>query len=353
MSQPLHRRLEPYLERLAVSDDLLSVGKVVCDATRSLIGASGVNFFPLVPGVVTGSDAVTFHEALAPEDIKRRTLSSFPQTVRDFGHLSRFFPRVPRVLDLNEMLAPRGLLRTQTYNEYWRACHIERQLFVPLGSAERPLGFLCATRSMAERPFAASSFKVLDALRRGLLRQMERVHVADDASQDLLSVLRNLPAACAVFDAQGSVRWLSAAAERELGSSNVTVGRSVLLSPCASELERWSAVARAQLRSEDDLELHGLSARRLRNGALGTAVVVLRLRDGGSAEARADAASRRYRLTRRETEVLAELLVGQANKGIANVCNCSLRTVEIHVSSVLRKVGCSSRAELVARLWSS
>jgi len=82
-------------------------------------------------------------------------------------------------------------------------------------------------------------------------------------------------------------------------------------------------------------------------------VLVLRTPRGTSARTRAEAASLRYRLTERETSVLAELLLGQPNKSIASDLTCSLRTVEIHVSSVLRKVGCSSRAQLVARLWSS
>jgi DNA-binding NarL/FixJ family response regulator len=52
-------------------------------------------------------------------------------------------------------------------------------------------------------------------------------------------------------------------------------------------------------------------------------------------------------LTSREREVLARLLAGDANKDIAMRLGCSVRTVEFHVSSLLRKTGSSNRLQLV------
>jgi DNA-binding CsgD family transcriptional regulator len=54
-------------------------------------------------------------------------------------------------------------------------------------------------------------------------------------------------------------------------------------------------------------------------------------------------------LTARECEVLELLSQGRANKDIAEALDCSVRTVEFHISNLLRKVGASSRLELVAR----
>lgn len=54
-------------------------------------------------------------------------------------------------------------------------------------------------------------------------------------------------------------------------------------------------------------------------------------------------------LTAREQEVLGLLREGRANKDIAETLGCSVRTVEFHISNLLRKVGVSSRLELVAR----
>jgi DNA-binding CsgD family transcriptional regulator len=54
-------------------------------------------------------------------------------------------------------------------------------------------------------------------------------------------------------------------------------------------------------------------------------------------------------LTTREQEVLGLLREGRANKEIADALGCTVRTVEFHVTNLLRKVGVSSRLELVAR----
>jgi DNA-binding CsgD family transcriptional regulator len=54
-------------------------------------------------------------------------------------------------------------------------------------------------------------------------------------------------------------------------------------------------------------------------------------------------------LTAREQEVLGLLREGRANKAIAEALGCSVRTVEFHITNLLRKVGASSRLELVAR----
>jgi DNA-binding CsgD family transcriptional regulator len=53
-------------------------------------------------------------------------------------------------------------------------------------------------------------------------------------------------------------------------------------------------------------------------------------------------------LTPREQEVLGLLSEGRANKEIADALGCSVRTVEFHISNLLRKVGASSRLELIA-----
>ncbi len=56
-------------------------------------------------------------------------------------------------------------------------------------------------------------------------------------------------------------------------------------------------------------------------------------------------------LTPREQTVLEQLARGQTNKQIASRLGCSIRTIEVHVTRILRKSGTSGRAELIARLW--
>lgn len=55
-------------------------------------------------------------------------------------------------------------------------------------------------------------------------------------------------------------------------------------------------------------------------------------------------------LTKRELEIVEQLVVGRANKEIANALELSTKTAEFHVKNILRKAGVSSRLELVCRM---
>lgn len=52
-------------------------------------------------------------------------------------------------------------------------------------------------------------------------------------------------------------------------------------------------------------------------------------------------------LSPRETEVLCLLALGHTNREVAELFYISVRTVETHRASILRKLGARSRAELV------
>ncbi|MFL5263394.1 MAG: response regulator transcription factor [Anaeromyxobacteraceae bacterium] len=66
---------------------------------------------------------------------------------------------------------------------------------------------------------------------------------------------------------------------------------------------------------------------------------------------RLGAASRRWELTPKQSEVLGLLVHGLTNRSIATTLGCAESTVELHVSALLRKTHCSGRAALVARYW--
>jgi DNA-binding CsgD family transcriptional regulator len=68
---------------------------------------------------------------------------------------------------------------------------------------------------------------------------------------------------------------------------------------------------------------------------------------------RAVAIARRWSLTPRQGEVLLLLVRGAANKTIAATLGCSVRTIEVHVTALLEKSQCDSRAELGAKFWQS
>jgi DNA-binding CsgD family transcriptional regulator len=67
--------------------------------------------------------------------------------------------------------------------------------------------------------------------------------------------------------------------------------------------------------------------------------------------ARAALVARRWGLTERQVEVLIHVVRGAPNKAIASALGCSVRNVEVHVSSLLERAACGSRAELGARFW--
>lgn len=59
-----------------------------------------------------------------------------------------------------------------------------------------------------------------------------------------------------------------------------------------------------------------------------------------------------HRLTRRQREVLARLVLGDANKLIAEHLDCAEGTVEAHLSALYRRANVSGRAQLLALFWS-
>ena len=54
-------------------------------------------------------------------------------------------------------------------------------------------------------------------------------------------------------------------------------------------------------------------------------------------------------ITRSESKVLEQLLLGSSNKSIAAALLLSPRTVESHIANLLAKTGCQSRTQLL--LW--
>lgn len=62
-------------------------------------------------------------------------------------------------------------------------------------------------------------------------------------------------------------------------------------------------------------------------------------------------ASERWSLTRRQIEVLGMLVEGHTNYAIMTALAISLRTVEVHVTALLRKADCVSRSALAARVF--
>ncbi len=59
-----------------------------------------------------------------------------------------------------------------------------------------------------------------------------------------------------------------------------------------------------------------------------------------------------WQLSRRQSEVLALVVRGETNKGIALALDVSVSMVEQHLAALYRKAGAESRPALVAAFWS-
>ncbi|MGM0579019.1 MAG: helix-turn-helix transcriptional regulator [Myxococcota bacterium] len=64
------------------------------------------------------------------------------------------------------------------------------------------------------------------------------------------------------------------------------------------------------------------------------------------------AAAEAWSLTRRQRELLALLAEGRSNTSIADTLGCAEKTVEHHITNLLKRSGARSREGLVAWLWS-
>jgi len=74
------------------------------------------------------------------------------------------------------------------------------------------------------------------------------------------------------------------------------------------------------------------------------------LRTGGHSQ-RLELARERWGLSSRQIQIMQHLAWGHSNRDIADTLNCSQKTVELHVSNILKKAKLNSRAEAVAAFW--
>ena len=345
------REASSFLESLDAVTDVMQLGAALANGAQRLIGASSMCFLPFGKSVTSAASATVFHEQHSREHMLDRVVSEFPLQEHELSRAGvsatqRIFALRRPVVDLNAMFRSDGLERTRCYNEFWRPCHVERQLFAPLSSDQRALGFLCVSRTATEREFGEPELERADWLGQQAARALERLGRDDDDSTNVLEALRHLPCASALFDVSGRLLWLSAEAERLLGVRLWGIGRfwSEVDAPQLLEWQRAAVrVPGADSRSLRDGEL---LVQRLSGGRGPLLLVTRSVRTARRVEAPGD-----WKLTARESEVLLEIGAGRSNKEIAASLGRSVRTVEVHVTSLLRKSGCGSRTELLARLW--
>jgi DNA-binding CsgD family transcriptional regulator/PAS domain-containing protein len=256
----------------------------------------------------SGASWGLFHPT-CPQPEQRNRAHLFPRTVLD------------RVLQQNEAIG-----------ELFHRCDLANrdQLRVLVCDGPALLAWVGAFR---REPFTERERDLLDRVGGALQRRLVLERALKDAPlarAGLAAALEALGAAAFVVDAAGRVRHANAAG-RALLDADPRATRSGLE---RSVRDAGGGYGVTPL-SVPGLPPHFLALRRA----------------AADPEPRARAATSRWGLTPREAKVLARLATGKANKTIAAELDCAESTVEIRVTSLLRKAECDCRAALVARFW--
>lgn len=185
--------------------------------------------------------------------------------------------------------------------------------------------------ALRPRPFAREEQRLLGKLVPALQRRLSlerRLTEAQERASEIGAALEHVPAAAFVLGHGGALLHANAA------------GRALLERDQAGTQERLRATLRG--------EAAGVQIARVSPDA-GLRLAIL--------SAPADpaplvgAARLRWRLTPRQAQVLHLVAQGLSNRTVAASLQCAESTVELHVTALLEKSQCESRAHLVARLW--
>lgn len=185
------------------------------------------------------------------------------------------------------------------------------------------------------RPFTVGEIRLLTAVTPALLRRLSLERLIGGARVThlaLAAALEEIGRPAFVVNAAGAVAATNALGRAALDRSFTGVRR--ILAEAVRNGER-DARFRVTALGGAGLPSHALL---IEQGAPDTAAVTL-------------TAARRWGLTRREQEILVQIAAGRANKAISSELGCSEKTVELHVTNLLRKAEVDSRAALIARLW--
>lgn len=148
----------------------------------------------------------------------------------------------------------------------------------------------------------------------------------------LQAALETIPVPAAILSATGIVRYTNAAA------------RGLL----TRDMQAFADAVQVRSSPDDPAAPFALQAL---EGLSGSGHVLALHRTAADPSPAAQRWRRRFRLTGRQTVILEHLARGLASKSIAEILDCSEKTVAFHVSSIFDKTGVDTRATLVARFW--
>jgi DNA-binding CsgD family transcriptional regulator len=173
--------------------------------------------------------------------------------------------------------------------------------------------------------------ELVEPLRARLIleRQLERCLFSEAA---LSVALEAIPAAALIVDERGRIDFLNSAASVLVARSARAIGEGTLRAIRTGRGKAWAVtgLAAAGVPRRYLLVGHGRSDIR---------------------QTRVARAAKRWGLTPRQTQVLALLAKGLSNKTIAADLGCAESTVELHVTAILAKADCESRAAVIGTLF--
>jgi DNA-binding CsgD family transcriptional regulator len=168
-----------------------------------------------------------------------------------------------------------------------------------------------------------------------------------DIALVLDAVAQGLVICCGLFDAKGTVLWVSNETVRRYGLRTLRVDNVLFIGRIPSQVEAWQRVVRSIPLNETKAEWDypGLVIRRLSPGASGPLYFVTEVDRERVAKAFPGSS-----LTAREKEVAMLAAEGFSALNIAAQLGVSELTVRSHLRSIYRKLGIGSQAELQSLL---
>ena len=263
-----------------------------------------------------------FFNPLKPERIQRNVVTTF--------HTAK------------AQRAPMGV----EFPKYGLQHHHQLRVLVCAGASL--LAFVAAFR---RDPFTQAEQRILGSLVPALQRRLVLETHAQNAEFHRAAnhaALEALPAAAFMLDARGRIAHANSAGAALLDLDRAGIRgalgdslRGSLRDSYASPVSPTPSGSRASVAFE---------VIKIGGAGLTGFLAIMRASPADPLPRLARAASK-WALTRRQVEVLAQLVIGHANKTIAATLECAEATVEIHVTALLRRSETRSRAELVARFW--
>jgi DNA-binding NarL/FixJ family response regulator len=172
---------------------------------------------------------------------------------------------------------------------------------------------------------------LVPALRRRLVleRTLDRGPMVDAT---IAATMEAIPGSAFLASANGHILQANAAAKSQLDREPAATGRSIV-----------EALRKGAGRDLFDVTPVTAAGRK--------PIYLLVGRMPASLEARLAICSGRWELTKRQAQVLALVVRGDANRTIAARLNCGDRAIELHVAALLVRAGVESRSALIAKFF--